>query len=68
MQDTPAYGWVLYVEGFNDDYIVAWSVYERDLVADISVCHWQRVIPAKEALEKLNYKNPTMADLVECLF
>ena len=66
--DRPVYGWVLYVEGFNDDYIIAWSAYERDLVADISVTHWQRVILAKEALEKLNYHEPTMSDLIECLF
>lgn len=66
--DKEVYGWVHYINGSNDDYICAWSAYKDSLTLDSSVSHWQWIMPAKEALEKLNYTNPTMEDLIECLF
>lgn len=66
--DEPAYGWVIYVEGSNDDYICAWAVSAADLTTPKGTSHWQYILPAKDALEKLYYENPTMADLIECLF
>jgi hypothetical protein len=66
--DSPVYGWVLYVEGSNDDYICAWSNSAADLTVSEDVRDWQYILPAKEALEKLNYENPTIADLIEQLF
>lgn len=66
--DRPVYGWVIYINGSNDDYIIAWSANAADLTIPESTAHWQWIIPAKEALENLDYEEPTMADLCECLF
>lgn len=62
------YGWVIYVNGTNDDFICAWAADEKDLVVHKGTGHWIKIIPAKEALESLHYENPTMANLIECLF
>lgn len=68
MKDQKVYGWVIYVNGSNDDYICAWSNSAADLTVPEPVSHWIYILPAKEALEKLNVKNPTMKDLIEHLF
>jgi hypothetical protein len=66
--DESVYGWVIYINGTNDDYICAWANNAADLTIPPFVSHWQWIMPAKEALEKLHYLEPTMANLVEQLF